>query len=335
MSVVNSSTFETICRQGAIGAGDVLALRRQFYEDGHILQVEAEALFEINQRCPDQDPSWQAFLVEAITDYIVNDAEPQGYLTKANADWLIAKVTVDGKISLHTELEIVLNVLDKARWAPEDLGIFALEQVKEAVCASADPIDDGTDAARPTVTEADVALLRRILYAFGGDGNIAVTRREAEVLFEINDLTVDADNCPAWPELFVKAITSSVMAASGYRIPPRQEILKREAWLESRDDLSPLNLISKAFQGGFAGIFGAYQEQSAEERSLARLERQRLEIITNQQISEDEAAWLVERIGRDGQLSENEHALLLCIKQSGTKVAPELEPLLDRVEQAA
>jgi len=30
-------------------------------------------------------------------------------------------------------------------------------------------------------------MVRRILYAFGGDENIAVTRAEAEVLFGIND----------------------------------------------------------------------------------------------------------------------------------------------------
>ena len=69
-----------------------------------------------------------------MTDYIVNDAEPQGYLTKANADWLIAKVARDGKVHTDTELELILNVLDKARWAPEILVTFALEQVKEAVC---------------------------------------------------------------------------------------------------------------------------------------------------------------------------------------------------------
>ena len=335
MSVINSSIFDAICRQGTIRASDVLNLRQLFYEDGRILEAEAECLFEINQACPTQDASWGPFLIEAVTDFIVNDAEPQGYLTKANAEWLIGQTANGGKVQSQIELELVLNVLDKARWAPETLVIFALEQVKEAVCNSDAPLDGEEPMAPPSVTESDVAMLRRILYAFGGDGNIAVTRREAEVLFEINDLTVDADNCTGWAELFVKAITSSVMAASGYSIPPRQEILKREAWLESRDDLSPVNMLSKAFQGGLAGILGAYQEQSAEERSLARLERQRLAIITNQEISDDEASWLAERIGRDGQLSQNERALLLCIKQSGTRVAPELEPLLDRVEQAA
>ena len=35
------------------------------------------------------------------------------------------------------------------------------------------------------VTEADVNLLRRIFYAYGGDQHIAISRAEAEVLFEV------------------------------------------------------------------------------------------------------------------------------------------------------
>ena len=62
-------------------------------------------------------------------------------------------------------------------------------------------------------------------------------------------------------------------------------MLRREAWLESRGDLSLGNMLSQAFQGGFAGIFALYQEQTAEQRALARLEQQRLEIITNQEIT--------------------------------------------------
>ena len=64
-------------------------------------------------------------------------------------------------------------------------------------------------------------LLRRMLYAFGGDGNVAVTRAEAEVLFDINDATADAEPNPAWTDLFVKAIANVVMAASGQQ-PPNQ-----------------------------------------------------------------------------------------------------------------
>lgn len=162
---------------------------------------------------------------------------------------------------------------------------FALDQVKTAVCDGNGPLRAGTQLQPGVVTDDDVELIRRVLYAFGGDGNIAITRKEAEILFEINDRITNSEENSAFTELFIKAISSCVMGASGYSIPSRQEMLRREAWLESRGDLSLGNMLSQAFQGGFAGIFALYQEQTAEQRALARLEQQRLEIITNQEIT--------------------------------------------------
>ena len=72
-----------------------------------------------------------------------------------------------------------------------------------------------------TIREPEVELVRRILYAFGGDGSVAVTRAEAEVLFDINDAIADPTANPAWADLFVKAITNVVMAASGRSVPTR------------------------------------------------------------------------------------------------------------------
>ena len=153
------------------------------------------------------------------------------------------------------------------------------------MCDGNGPLRAGTQLQPGVVTDDDVELIRRVLYAFGGDGNIAITRKEAEILFEINDRITNSEENSAFTELFIKAISSCVMSASGYSIPSRQEMLRREAWLESRGDLSLGNMLSQAFQGGFAGIFALYQEQTAEQRALARLEQQRLEIITNQEIT--------------------------------------------------
>ena len=63
--------------------------------------------------------------------------------------------------------------------------------------------------------------------------NVAITRSEAELLFDIADATNEAENDPAWTDLFAKAIANAIMAASGYSAPNREEALRREAWLES------------------------------------------------------------------------------------------------------
>jgi hypothetical protein len=82
-------------------------------------------------------------------------------------------------------------------------------------------------------------------------------------------------------------------------------------------------------------VRGAYQEQSSEDWALARLEHQRIEIITNEAITEAEAAWLGERIGRDGRLSANEAALIAYLKKESPKIHPDLQAAVDRLAQAA
>jgi len=44
-----------------------------------------------------------------------------------------------------------------------------------------------------------------------------------------------------------------------------------------------------------------------------------------------EAAWLAERIGRDGVLHENEKALLKFLKEESPNIDGALQPLLDKV----
>ena len=51
-------------------------------------------------------------------------------------------------------------------------------------------------------------LIRRYLFAAGGDGNVAVTRREAELLFDINDALPDGPEAPEWTALFVQGIVN-------------------------------------------------------------------------------------------------------------------------------
>ena len=238
MAVLSAVSIAEIKARGSIKDADVLKVRRNYYDDGIITAEEAEAILALNDACPVQDPAWADCFVETITDYIVEQAKPEGYLTTENCDWLIARISRDGRIETKTELELLVNVLDKARWAPQSLIRFALDQVKIAVLEGTGPLRSGKQLSPGHVCEGDVDVLRRMLYSFGGDGNIAVTRPEAEVLFDINDATADADNHPAWTDLFVKAIANSVMAASGYACPPREVALAREAWLDRRGDLS-------------------------------------------------------------------------------------------------
>jgi hypothetical protein len=126
-----------------------------------------------------------------------------------------------------------------------------------------------------------------------------------------------------------------VMAASGQAVPTREEALRRDAWLEERDELSPQAVLAALVTSSLDAVKNAYQEQSSEERALARLEHQRIEIITNEVITQAEAGWLCDRIGRDGHLTPNEAALVAYLKKESPNIHPDLQAAVDRLAEAA
>jgi hypothetical protein len=140
----------------------------------------------------------------------------------------------------------------------------------------------------------------------------------------------------------VKAIANCVLTASGYTVPSREEALAREAWLDRRGDLSSGKVLAgmttvtgKDFVDVFRELFGGYRLTSAEEQAFARLERQRIEIITGEAVSVAEASWLVDRIGRNGSLGGNERALIEMLRESGPILHRDLADLDTKLPIAA
>lgn len=334
MTEFKSISIDGIIERGSITDVDVTKLRSLTYADGTISPEEADALFQLNDARVTFTRSWNDYFIEAITDFLVNQAEPRGYVTAENARWLIDRVGHDGQVDTRTELELVINVIDRARWSPESLVQFALVQVRDAVLTGKGVLRNGMSLEAGSIGEAEVELLRRILYAFGGDGNVAVSRAEAEILFEINDALDDGQHNAAWTDLFVKAIANTVMSVSSYAVPSREEALRRDAWLDYHTDLSPLGFIKKLATGGASPLQG-YRLMSREESALDRLERQRIELVVNEQITEGESTWLAERIGRDGRVNENEAALLAFLKAESSDIHPVLKELIARYASAA
>jgi len=334
MGVLSAVSVSEIKARGSIKDADVLQLRRSYYEDGRIGAEEAETILALNDTCPIQDPAWADCFIETITDYIVDQAEPAGYLTAENAAWLRRHIAKDGQIGSTTEFDLLLNVLDTARWVPQSLVRFALEQARDAIISGEGPLRVGKIRGAASVTEADVDRLRRILYSFGGDAHLAITQAEAEVLFEVDAATAAADNHPSWSDLFVKAIASCVMGASGYAAPPRRVALARDAWLARRGELT-IEQVLAGMAGGSKSLFGGYREQSIEERAIARLTQQKIEIITRDSIMPARVTWLAERIGGDGKLTTNARSLLMFLQAESPSIDPLLRELIERAAMMA
>jgi hypothetical protein len=336
MSGLRSLPLEEMLSRQTIAFDDLLQLKRVFYEEGVTSAQEAELLITMHRTCKVHHADWPDFFVEAITDYLILQESPRGYLTAANAGWLIDQVSRNGRIDSKTELELVRNVLDKARWAPASLSRFALEQVKHAVVTGAGPLRQGKAIPAGRISESEVDLLRRILYAFGGDGHVAVTRAEADVLFDIDEAVAGAPANPLWTDLFVKAIANVMMSASGYSVPSREEALRQDADIEDDEtQTSMLFSLLSMVHANLSSMQDAYYDQTVEERALARLERQRIEIITHEELAEPDPAWLVGRLGRGGRLTPSEQALVSYLNHESPRVHPAITEAVCRLGEAA
>lgn len=314
-----------------ISADDVVTLRRYIYGDMAVSLDEGAALFRLNNSGLDVHESWYELFPEAIGDILVHQAQPEGYVSEDNAAWLIGQITADGHVCSRTELDAVLHVLEKARKAPEALEQFALRAVAGLVMSGTGATRGGAQLKPGVIGEGEVELLRRVLYAGSGCGGVAISRAEAETLFDLNDATIEAENVPAWSELFAKAVANHLMAMSGFTPPPREIALAREDWLSGPGgfDSGLGGFFRKMFSGGVGGIRDAYRDEP--DAFAARGAVMEADIATSEVVTEDEASWLVERIGRDGVLHENEKALLRFIREESPNIHPALLPLMEKV----
>lgn len=327
-------------------------MRRVVYKDGEIDPSELDSIFALDEAAEQRDPEWVHLIAEATVDFLVHQQEPRGYIDEANAQWLIDRISRDSEVKTDSELEVLIKVLEAAKASPESLSAFALAQVKHAVLHGSGPVAEhrklivedredtplrmdldpgslGGELTPGKIGAPEVNLLRRILYAFGGNGGVAVTRAEAEVLFDINDAVRGADNDPGWTDLFAKALANTVMAASGYAVPPRDVALRREAWLDSESG-GVGDFFGRMLSGGLRGILDAYKAP-ASNAWKERNARMDAAVKASEVVTSDEADWLAERIQKDGAVCETEIALLKFISEESPDIHPSLKPLIDKV----
>ncbi len=140
MSALQSLPITEMLQRGSIHDVDVLRLKAALHNDGMISADEAEALFTLNETCQLQDPAWAEFYIDALTDYLVNQVEPEGYLTAEEAKRFTDRIAPDGIVARKSEFDLIVNVLDKSRWSPVSLSRLALQQVKRAVVDGDGPL---------------------------------------------------------------------------------------------------------------------------------------------------------------------------------------------------
>ncbi len=246
--------------QSRISDEDVITFRREVFEDMLVSRAEAEGVFALNDSVEDTCKAWNDFFVEVMVDYCVNQAKPHGYMSDNNADWLVAQITKDGRLDSNSELELVVKVIERATQVPTLFAAFALEQVAVAVLEGNGALLCNNELKAGVIGAPEANLLRRVMYGVGAEGRLAVSKEEVEVLFELNDMTIEAENHAEWSDVFIKAVSCHLMSAGGYHAIDRKEVMRREAWLDDTTaDVSgmlskTLSSVGDIMKGGFLAV---------------------------------------------------------------------------------
>ena len=333
MSGLAGLDIDAITKRGSIREADVAGLARRHDAGTALTAAEADALLRLHTACPVQDAAWPARLVDVLTDHVVHQAKPEGYLTVENADWLLARIVRHGRIATLAEFELLVRALEASRWSPERMLLAALGAVRDAIVSGTGPLRSGAAAEPRHVTAADTAWLARILVAFGGNARLAPTQGAAEVLFAIDSATADGDNAAEWHDLYAKAIGLSLMAASHYAVP--EPAVAFNALGASASDGRPASPALEALVKP-ALVLSYCHLQTAEQRAIERLERQRIAIITGEEPARASPQWLLAHFGDAGRrATRNELATLRCLADADIRLDPPLADLIVRLGCAA
>jgi hypothetical protein len=158
------------------------------------------------------------------------------------------------------------------------------------------------------IDEAEVALLRRIVFAAAGEGACTVGADEAEMLWRLKDACLAGDNAPGWKTLFVQAVGNHLMAYSAYRPLERDEAARLEAFVGDHRS-SVLGFFARMGRAGPAAgardLLDPSREPSAADHDAA--------VRAAEAVTGTEQAWLDSHVDADGRRDSYEEALLAFV----------------------
>ena len=272
-----------------IGALDVVRLRDALTHEGPVSEAEARALLAIELSQVPKNTAWKALFIDAITAFAIHDSPPNGYLTADKADWLLRIAAPNGRILTATIFELLTTILAAARWAPERLVSALLDEVYCAVASGDGPLRVGAAVSPGVITERDTDVVRRILYAAGKSDVRSITRAEAAGLLAVDAACASGTVHPAWVDLFCKAMLDAAMAAS------QRTGLVREMFLGP----GPFSTDPAQMRVHLARSAKHYRPQTQQDLAIAALERQRLAIVTGDEVEACTPEWLGGLLERD------------------------------------
>ncbi len=313
MSFQFADLARRVAEDGRLSAEELFSLRQLGWGDGKFYREEAEALFAINNALKQSTPEWVDFFVEAVGEFVLNGTEPRGMCNDEEARWLIGQLDQDGKVESMAELELLVRVVERAQNVPEFLKDYLLRQIERIVMTGTGPTRCGGELSATHISAAECRLLRRVIFASGGHGPAAVTRKDAELLFRLKDATLQDENSPLWDDLFVDGVANYL---KGFQLQNAQLSHERVKELEA------FVADNEARVGRFLGAmareipqarnhFGKVFGKNAAGRSY-------VEAAAAGNLVEDfEQEWLEKMVDADGEVDDLERALLARLIEEG------------------
>ena len=315
-----------LTRAGAVSEGDVMCLRDAVWTEETIASPVIDALFTLNDQLTGYSPIWTDFFIEAVEYYLVDQCAPQGFVDDTAAEWLHTRINKNGRVASLTEIELLVAIIERAESAPEALKDYAIAQIESAVVSGEGPTRSDGVIRSNCIDANEVELLRRLIFAGGGEGATVVGSEEADMLFRIKDNTLNNDNATSWLRLFVQGVGNHLMAHSDYRPLSRDEAVHFEAFMN--DDVPSLGRFLKRMLPseliGHGTLIEAFKTMfpKTEDRFAKRLALDSSHLITP-----EEAGWLKTHIAADDQTDAYEKALLTFILDESENAPPSFEAL--------
>ena len=310
--------LERLLQTDCITELDVVRLQDELTYDGPVTAGEAQVLFAIEQDIGDKHPSWKGFFIDAITIHAINDVAPDGYLTAHKADWLIRYGAPQGRILTRNTYTLLTTLVATARWVPERLVATLFDEVYCAISTGNGPLRTAMSAPPGVITGRDCDVTRHILYSAGGKDTPSISRVEVEGLFAIDTASAGGPALPAWTELFCKALIDAALVASGWSGPDRQITLLPEPGTTERSAL---------FEA-LARSVSRYHACAPEDQAISALERQRISIITGDDVRATTPAWLAKAIEGYQPQSPARQMLIAALAEHRALLAPDLQQIV-------
>ena len=299
---------------------EVLNIRRKIMAPAKVAERDALSLIKLNEKIAQPTEAWKTLFSDAVSDFML-DFTTSGYvITDERAKWFIDAVQADNRLDTETELSLLIKIMNKANIVARSLEIYMLGTVKDAVLNGTGSWGRGRRLEPGCVGKDDVELLRQILYSVGGEGGIDISTEEAEIIYDIHDATIDADNHESWIDLFSKMMACFVMAGESSHNIDEKTAFERDVWLQdsrSGIDWSLGNIIR-----GWTSM--KKEDATLKPHLMNRDAQSRLEAVTS-----EEANWLINRVDRDGKVSVSEVQMLYYIQQESPRLHETLARYID------